>query len=528
MSRAISTVRSVVWREIRSSTLVITVLVAAVIEVGLRSFVASGGALGMLALQPLVQNPAVAALYGRVANLDNGGVFVVWKMGAFMLLMVAVWAALLATRLTRGHEDNGSWDVLVIGRRNRTSVLATTTWVLATGVVMVALAAWLVLVAGAQDVGGSTYFALGVVATGWSGAAVGLLCSQFVAPRRAASQAAIAVIVGAFFLRMIADSTVSTLWLRDVTFFGWVEKIGAFEHADLMAVVPALAGPLIVAGVVLLLQGRRDVGGALWHHRDTAAATTFLLGSAWTFAWRERSSVWRWWAGGLALFGAILGYLTHALVALARTDPGYVALLNRFGYGAMVTGVGFVALTTASISVAFTYLVFTWIASAASDEVKGRLDVALATGPRRLTWMASVVATALLAVIVVASATTFAMWLGIRLSGTPMSWWTVVRAVASSLGLIPFTVGLAIWLVGRTPRFSFAVGSVFILVAYVVQALGPILKWPNWTLAVDPFHYLRAVPVQPIDVAGLAWVSLVGLVVGVLGLRRYARRDVVG
>ena len=187
MSRAITTVRAVVWREVRSSTLVIAILVAAVIEVGLRSFVASGGALGMLALAPLVQNPAVAALYGRVATLDNGGVFVVWKMGAFMLLMVAVWAALLATRLTRGHEDTGSWDVLVIGRRSRTTVLATTTVVVAQAVVVVAAASWLVLVAGGQSVGGSTYFALGVVATGWSGAAVGLLSAQFVAPRRESS-----------------------------------------------------------------------------------------------------------------------------------------------------------------------------------------------------------------------------------------------------------------------------------------------------------------------------------------------------
>ena len=528
MSRSITTVRAVVWREVRSSTVIITVLIASVIEVGLRSFVASGGAVGMLALQPLVQNPAVAALYGRVANLDNGGVFVVWKMGAFMLLMVAVWAALLATRLTRAHEDDGSWDVMVIGRRNRDSVLRTTTFALALAVVVVGVASCLVLLVGGQSATGSAYFGLGVVATGWSGASVGLLAAQFVAPRRSASQAAIAVLVAAFFVRMVADSTASTEWLRGATFFGWVEKIGVFQHAEPVALVPALVGPMLVAGAVLLLQGRRDAGGALWTHPDSATAKPFLLGSAWTFAWRERSSVWRWWTVGLAIFGGILGYLTHTLVSLATTDPGYVALLDRFGYGAMATGVGFVAMTTAAISVAFTYLVFTWITSAASDEVKGRLDVALATGPRRLTWLVSVVATGVLAVCVAATVTTFSMWLGVRLSGTPMSLWTVVRAIVSSLGLVPFIVGVALWLVGRVPRVSFAVGSVFILVAYVVQALGPILKWPNWALACDPFHYLRAVPVQPVDLPGLAWASLVGLGVGALGLWRYARRDVVG
>jgi ABC-2 type transport system permease protein len=527
VSRAITSVRAVVWREVRSTIIIVTLLVAGVIEIGLRSFVASGGASGMAGLQPLVQNPAVAALYGRVANLDNGGVFVVWKMGAFLLLTVAVWAALAATRLTRAHEDDGSWDVMVIGRRNRDSVLRTTTLVLGEMGVLVGAASWLVLLIGGQSPAGSVYFGLGVLVTAWSGAAVGLLAAQFVAPRRSASQAALAVVVIAFFIRMVADSSSSTEWLRDATFFGWVEKVGAFQHVDAVALIPALSGPVLFAGVVWILQGRRDAGGALWTHRDSASAKPFLLGSTLTFAWRERSSVWRWWTVGLAAFGGILGYLTHALVALATSDPGYVALLNRFGYGAMVSGVGFIALTTAAISVAFTFLVFSWVASAASDEVKGRLDMALANGPRRSTWLASVVASGLLAVVVAAATMTIAMWLGVRLSGTPMPLWTVAEAVLSSLGLIPFIVGGAIWLVGRIPRVAFAVGSVSILVAYVVQALGPILKWPTRLLQADPFHYLRAVPVQSFDLAGVVWLSLVGVGVGALGLWRYARRDVV-
>ncbi len=527
MSRSVTSVRAVVWRETRSSTIIVTVLIAGGIEIGLRSFVASGGAAGMLGLIPLVRNPAVAALYGRVSNLDNGGVFVVWKMGAFLLLTVAMWAALAATRLTRAHEDDGSWDVLVLGRHNRDSVLRTTTLVLAEMGATVGAASWLVLLAGGQTPGGSAYFALGVVATAWSGAVVGLLAAQVVAPRRSASQVALAVVVVAFFIRVVADASPSTQWLLDATFFGWVEKVGAFQPTDGTALVPALAGPVIVVGIVWWLQGRRDVGGALWTHPDSASAKPFLLGSTWTFAWRERSSVWRWWTVGLAAFGGILGYLTHALVSLAKTDPGYVALLTRWGFGAMVTGIGFIALSSVVMSVAFTFLVVSWISSVASDEVKGRLDVAFATGPRRVAWLVSVVTSALLAVTIAAAATIVTMWCGVRLSGTSMSIATVAEAVLSALGLVPFMVGGTIWLVSRAPRVTFAVGSIFVLVTYVVQALGPILNWPALVLQSDPFHYLRAVPVQPFDLGGLAWVSLVGVVVGVLGLWRYVRRDVV-
>jgi ABC-2 type transport system permease protein len=337
----------------------------------------------------------------------------------------------------------------------------------------------------------------------------------------------LAIIVAAFFVRVVADANTSTQWLRDATFFGWVEKIGAFQRIDALAVLPALAGPVLVSGTLWWLQDRRDAGAALWTHADSAPPKPFLLGSPWTFAWRERSSVWRWWTLGLAAFGAILGYLTHALVSLAQTDPGYMALLNRWGLGAMVSGVGFIALASVIMSVAFTFLVVSWIASAASDEVKGRLDVALATGPRRAAWLASVVTSGLLAMTFASVATILTIWWGVRLSGTSMSLSTVAEAVASSLGLVPFMVGGSIWLVAHLPRLAFAFGSVFILVEYIVQALGPTLNWPALILEADPFHYLRAVPVQPFNVVGLAWVSLVGLGIGTMGMWRYARRDVV-
>ena len=521
-------VRALVWRETRTATIVMMVLVGAVIEVGLRSYAASGGAAGMLALQPLLTNPAIAALYGRVANLDNAGSFVVWKMGAFLLLAVALWAALAATRMTRASEDGGAWDLLVIGRRERGRVLAETLLVLAISGVVVGVVAGLVMVLGGQGRGASAFYGLGVVASAWSGTAAGALAAQLAAPRRASTQVAIAFVVAAFFVRVIADAASSTHWLLDATFFGWIEKVGAFQTLDPLAVVPALAGPIVVGVVVGVLQTRRDVGGALYVHADAADARPRGLGSPWLFAWRERASVWKWWTVGLAIFGAILGYLTHALVALARTDPGYVALLRHWGFGAMVTGVGFIAFVSLVMSVAFTFLVVAWIATVASDEVKGRLEVAWSTGPRRSTWLATVVATSLVALTVAVAATVVAMWVGVHVSGTNLSLLTVAHAEVASLALTVFMVGLSVVLVGVVPRAAFALGAVFVIVAYVTQSLGPVLHWPSLLLAADPFHYLRAVPVQAFDWRGFWGVSAAGVALGALGLWRYVRRDAVG
>jgi len=107
-----------------------------------------------------------------------------------------------------------------------------------------------------------------------------------------------------------------------------------------------------------------------------------------------------------------------------------------------------------------------------------------------------------------------------------MSPGTVLEAIAASLALVPFMTGLSMWLVARFPRMAFALGAVFVLVTYVVEALGPILHWPRAVLEVDPFHYLRSVPVQHFNVGGFVGVTLVGAAIGALGLWRYARRDV--
>ena len=82
------------------------------------------------------------------------------------------------------------------------------------------------------------------------------------------------------------------------------------------------------------------------------------------------------------------------------------------------------------------------------------------------------------------------------------------------------------WLVARWPRLAFALGAVLVIVTYVAQILGPVLKWPTLVLEVNPFHYLRSVPVDPFNVGGFLGVTFVGAVIGAAGLWRYTRRDV--
>ncbi|MCX4807614.1 hypothetical protein OG594_39465 [Streptomyces sp. NBC_01214] len=76
------------------------------------------------ALEALAGNPAIRTLFGEPVALDDAGGFAVWRTGTVLAVVLAVWALLAATRITRGEEDAGRWDVLLAGRVPVTTVVA--------------------------------------------------------------------------------------------------------------------------------------------------------------------------------------------------------------------------------------------------------------------------------------------------------------------------------------------------------------------------------------------------------------------
>jgi len=387
--RAPASVHTLVWRQIRVPTAVMTALVVLVLRVGISSFSLSGGERGMIALRPVIENPAVSALYGRVTSLTSAGAFVEWKMGMFIALAIAMWAALMATRVTRGSEDDGTWDLLVVSRVGRQPALARAMFVLLEAGLVVGAATFLTLLSGGQRAPDSVLYGLAMTGIAWSGVALGLLGSQFFAPRRSASQVALCSIGLLFIVRVLADGSSGNVWLRWLTPFGWLENVGAFHHLVTVWFVPLLVLPAGTAIAAWRFQRSRDVGAAWWTRADRSRPRESLLRTPWRFAWRERWGMLGAWTLGLGVLGLVVGYLTNALVQLCRTDPGYVRLLKRWGFGSMVTGRGFIAEACVLFAVAISFMVAALLVSIGTDSFQGRLDLPLSYGTSRTKWLAS-------------------------------------------------------------------------------------------------------------------------------------------
>lgn len=61
-------------------------------------------------------NHATAPLFGPAPALETVGGFVVFKSLMAIMILGALWGLLTSTRLLRGEEDAGRWDLLASGR----------------------------------------------------------------------------------------------------------------------------------------------------------------------------------------------------------------------------------------------------------------------------------------------------------------------------------------------------------------------------------------------------------------------------
>ena len=64
-------------------------------------------------------NKATSALFGPAPQLQTVAGFTVFKISMTLMILGAVWGLLLSTKLLRGEEDDGRWDLLLSGQTTR-------------------------------------------------------------------------------------------------------------------------------------------------------------------------------------------------------------------------------------------------------------------------------------------------------------------------------------------------------------------------------------------------------------------------
>jgi ABC-2 type transport system permease protein len=473
------------------------------------------------------------ALVGAAHRLNTVAGYTAWKSVGILSVLGAVWALLLATKLMRGEEDAGRWELLLAGQTTRRG--AAVQAMSGLGASLLALlsitAVATVLIGHASRIHFSTssavFFALTVTSGAFMFMATGALASQLAASRRQASAYAGGALGVFFALRMVADSSPGLSWLHWVTPFGWIEQLQPFTNPQpvMLALIFGSAGAMVA--VTVFLAGARDLGESTLPDRSrTAAHTALLFGNVGLTIRLIRPTILGWLAG-ICAFGLLLGGSAKEAAQSLEASPSIEATLKRLdgGGGAIKAylGLSFLIITLLVVLIAAGQ-----ITAARREESSGRVEQLLVRPVSRARWMLGRLGVAATVVVIAGALGGIFAWLGVASQGVTISFSDLLGAGLNTVpaGLCLLGLGALVW--GVAPRAASIAVYGILAWSFLVELLGGIVNSSHWLLDTSILHQLAPSPaIAPDWTSGTVMIGI-GVITAALAAVAFARRDLAG
>ena len=469
------------------------------------------------------------AIIGPGRQIDTVAGYVSGHLVGVLSIIGAVWGLLTATRLLRGQEESGRWELLLAGHTTRRR--ATAGAVAGLGIALVAMwavtATAYIVIGRATDarfpVSDSLFAAAATVAAAAVFLAVGALCSQLAATRRQAAGIAAAVFGIAYLIRAVAYSTTAE-WLRWVSPLAWVDDTHPFigSHWLPMVLIAGLLAVLVTSTIAV--SGRRDLGAGFIAAHDTARARIRLLNGPFGLASRLARGTALGWIAGLAAGGFILGLAAKgsADVWAGQTGGMFVNLTGAQG-GAVYLGIMFLFVA---------FLVAMAAAGLASatreEEAEGYLDHLLSRPMARLRWLASRFTVAVAALIAMGVAAGLSTWVGTAITGAGLSLADLLDAGINVVPVGILVLGLGTLIHGVAPRMATVFVYGLVAWSFVVEIIGAGLGASGWLLNLSVLHHIARAPAADVRWDSAAILTGLGILAAIVGAIALTRRDLKG
>jgi len=475
-------------------------------------------------------NAGLAALLGRARGIDTVAGFTAWRCIGVLSMVGAVWGLLTGTRLLRGEEDAGRWELLLAGQTTRRRAAAQGLGALAAGWLALWYVTALLSLAGGRAVepqfaaGDALFLATALTASAALFLALGALAGQIAATRRQAATMVGAVFGACLVLRMAADTGSALDFLRWLTPLGWIEEMHPLTGAQPLLLLPVAGLTAILAGLTLRLAGRRDLGASVIAARDRAPARTRLLGSPATFAIRLMRPAATGWLAGTALYGLLLGLIAKtAITATAGSKQAEEALrrLGAPGFDAKAfLGVEFILVAATICLIACGQVVAT-----REEEAEGRLDNLLVRPLSRRRWLAGRLGASSLLLIACGLVAGIAAWAGAVAESTSFSFGSGLAAGVNTVPPALFVLGLGALVQAIAPRWAGRAMYALVAWSFLVELIGSLIEAPRWVLDTSLLHHLAPAPATQIDGLGAIGFVVLGAVAAALAAVLLGRRD---
>lgn len=466
-------------------------------------------------------SPAAIALGGPGHGLHTLGGVVVFEVGGFVTVGIALCNIFLVARNTRAEEELGRVELFRSAAVGRHAALTAT--LLVAAAFNLAVGGAIAAALGAQSLpwAGSAMFGASIAAVGLGVAAITAVAAQ-VADHARGAQAIAGAVFGAAYLARAAgdlgDGTVS--WFSPV---GWAQATRPFadERWWPLLLVGALTAVCAVGAHVL--ESHRDLGGGMVAHRPGPARGAAGLTTRLGLAWRLQRGGIAGWAVGAGVAGAAMGAAADQTGEMLADNPDLLAALGGSATGDL-TDV-FFRMTSLLLALAVSGYLVASVLRARSEEHAGHVEPVLAGPVSRTRWTSAqlavpAVASALL--LTIGGASTGAAYA--VASGDVEQLPRILASAALYLPVVWLFGGLTAALFGALPRAA-PVAWGALAAAAVVSLLGPAFRLPAWAVDLSPFEHAPELPGGEITLAASAVMLLLAVALAVAGAAGFTRRD---
>ncbi|MDR7276009.1 ABC transporter permease [Catenuloplanes atrovinosus] len=521
--------RAVTWlavRQIRRGALIVAGLAAgmtAMVAATYSQVMADPAAAG--SLQALAGNPAIRTLFGVPIGLDTAGGFTVWRVGTVIAVLLGAWAILATTRITRGEEDAGRWDLLLSGRVPGPAVLLRHLAPLmavgaATGTAITAV----LLLSGTAPAGAVVHGA-GTGLLGMFFVAVAALAAQVFPARPPATGTAVAVLGVGLLARMIGDGVTALGWLQWLSPFGLLSLSGPYVHDRVVPLLLLAAATALVTVLALAVARRRDARGGVLATAAGRRPRTLLLGNVALFAVRRVLRPLTGWMIGIGAYYLLIGLTAVSVIDFLRDNPALAGEASQVGFDGLGSIAGFTATLFAILAMPVGGFVTARMTAFVAAESDRQLTLLASQPISRIRLIGAEIAVTAAAAAILITGTGLATWLGVTAIGGELPINDALRGTWNVLPIVLLSLGAAVFAAGWAPRWTGPLGGIPTVGGFLLLVVAESVAAPTWIRDISPFAHLAPVPLS--DASWPTTLVMVGIavVMTTAGAIAYRRRD---
>jgi ABC-2 type transport system permease protein len=477
-------------------------------------------------------NVGLNALIGPARAINTVAGYASWRVLGILSVLGAIWGLLTATRLMRGDEEAGRYELLLAGQTTRRHAAGQAIAGLGAGLAtLLVLTAIGTIVTGRAStvgftLGQSLYFSLTLVAGAATFLAIGALTSQLAGTRRQAAAMAGMVFGISYALRMVADSDPGLHWMVWLSPLGWIEESRPLTDPRPLALLPVVLLIFVITIVSVRLAGTRDLDAALLPNRDTSAPHLALAGSPTGLAIRLIRPAAIGWLLAVAAFAILLGTVAESSTKDATGDKTVQEALGRIGgHGSLVAA--YLGLTFLLLALMIALVAAGQMSAIRAEEADGHLENLAVRPVSRTSWLAGRLLLSALLLLVAGVLAGISAWAG---AASQHSGIGIGSLVAAGLNVVPpslFLLGLGALMLGVWPRRTSAVVYGYLAWSFLIEFLGAVVHASHWLLDTSVFFHMVPAPATSPDWTSAALMAGLGVTGGVIGAVFLNRRDVL-